>query len=586
MGFTVKHLIFASILLLVQGCSQDSTQISGTLVGHDGQTLRLGHVALYPSISEFWLPKEPPVAIQSVPVGTDGSFQLSTDTTGIFTLVFSGVNHDPKEILLLLSETAQNIELDIQLATHDYRSDFSEIAVIGDFNGFADRTSKPMDPQADGTFVAKIETKGDTLAYQLINVLHGQGRMHGTQFDRFHPRDRGHYASVLDVEEGIVRITFDPDKLVVSKIRPTVTFRNESSEVAMLAAFVHEVQDEIETYSQRLENMKEDGASETELAFFINEYDWSQNHGALDQVLNMDTSLLLKQAAAVLYLVQYRNFQSATFKFHGEADGNFMTPELILRAFQKVDVKSPLWSAWPDAFRSLSWANYKNVIDGYEPYFKELLNQNPDALLKAFLLDYELVIAKYAGDEERSTSLYYRLVTEYPDSKEAEHAKQAYGPDRVIQAGNSVPNFRVPSLQNPNVFYSNESLKGSTYLVDFWGTWCGPCIGEMPYMHEAYKKYKHLGFTILSLACDESPGKVIEFRAGEWGMPWLHSFLPDCYGSGGNDLLKTFGVIGFPTAVLVGRDQRILANGRELSEESLDETLSRVFSKQKNLSQK
>ncbi|MFB3041454.1 MAG: hypothetical protein ACE1ZS_06585, partial [Candidatus Poribacteria bacterium] len=386
MGFTVKHLIVASILILVQGCSQDSTQISGTLVGHDGQPPRFGHVALYPSISEFWLPKEPPVAIRSVPVGTDGFFQLSTDTTGVFTLVFSGVNHAPNEILLLLSETDQYIELDIQLATHDYRSDFSEIAVIGDFNDFADRTSKPMERQSDGTFVAKIETKEDTLAYQLINVLQGQGRMHGTQFDRCLPGDRGHYVSVLDVEDGRVRITFDPDKLVVSTIRPTVTFRNESSEAAMLAGFVQEVHDEIETYYQRLENMKEDGVSETELAFFINKYDWSHQQVALDRTLNMDTSLFLKQAAAVLYLVQYRNFQSATFKFHGEADGNFMTPELIRRTFQKVDVKSSLWSAWPDAFRSLSWANYKNVIDGYEPYFNELLNQNPDALLKALRL--------------------------------------------------------------------------------------------------------------------------------------------------------------------------------------------------------
>ncbi|MAG56752.1 MAG: hypothetical protein CMJ83_10715 [Planctomycetes bacterium] len=64
-------------------------------------------------------------------------------------------------------------------------------------------------------------------------------------------------------------------------------------------------------------------------------------------------------------------------------------------------------------------------------------------------------------------------------------------------------------------------LKGKVVLVDFWGTWCGPCIREMPNVVRAYEKYKAQGFVIIGVALDhpDKAGKIREIEQ-RFGMKW------------------------------------------------------------------
>jgi thiol-disulfide isomerase/thioredoxin len=131
-----------------------------------------------------------------------------------------------------------------------------------------------------------------------------------------------------------------------------------------------------------------------------------------------------------------------------------------------------------------------------------------------------------------------------------------------IQVGKSIPDFEVTLLGDssaPAQTISNKSLLGKTYLMDFWGTWCRPCTGEMPYLHEAWYNYSDAGFQILALAVSDTPETIRDYREEEqWPMPWLHHLVED--GSNGK-LLETFGVSRYPTTILVGPSGEILALG-------------------------
>jgi thiol-disulfide isomerase/thioredoxin len=122
--------------------------------------------------------------------------------------------------------------------------------------------------------------------------------------------------------------------------------------------------------------------------------------------------------------------------------------------------------------------------------------------------------------------------------------------------------------------FNPASLAGKVVLVDFWATWCGPCVAEMPNVLAAYEKYHDRGFEVVGVSLDEDPRAVEDF-VEERKIPW-----PILYGHeiGGWDhpLAKKYGISGIPAVILVGRDGKVVSlNARG---EQLGEQLEKLFS--------
>lgn len=101
---------------------------------------------------------------------------------------------------------------------------------------------------------------------------------------------------------------------------------------------------------------------------------------------------------------------------------------------------------------------------------------------------------------------------------------------------------------------SLAQYKGKVVLMDFWATWCGPCVGEMPNVIANYKKYHAQGFDIVGVSLDQDKGALTKYIA-ENKMPWRQIFDGKGWGS---EVPKQYGVQAIPFGLLIGRDGKIV----------------------------
>lgn len=115
--------------------------------------------------------------------------------------------------------------------------------------------------------------------------------------------------------------------------------------------------------------------------------------------------------------------------------------------------------------------------------------------------------------------------------------------------------------------FDQASLAGKVVLVDFWATWCGPCVAEIPRVRELYDRYHDRGFDVVGISLDEDAEDVAAF-VGKHEIPW--PIIHDRRGDDGRPpLAERYGITAIPTMFLVGRDGLVVsieARGRRLEE--------------------
>jgi len=87
----------------------------------------------------------------------------------------------------------------------------------------------------------------------------------------------------------------------------------------------------------------------------------------------------------------------------------------------------------------------------------------------------------------------------------------------------ALQNFKAKDLNGKKVELAK--LKGKVVLINFWATWCAPCLQEMPHLDKMYKKYKKKGFVVLSVATDgpETASRIKSVvKRKRWSMPIVH----------------------------------------------------------------
>ena len=158
--------------------------------------------------------------------------------------------------------------------------------------------------------------------------------------------------------------------------------------------------------------------------------------------------------------------------------------------------------------------------------------------------------------------------------------KSSHSVDEVLPAPNlekgakAVP-FAAKTTAGKEVKFPDD-YKGKVVLLDFWATWCGPCVAEIPNVVANYEKYHEKGFEILGISLDNANAeeKLASFTKDK-KMPW-----PQVYdGKGwGAAIGKTYGIDSIPAVFLVDGDTgAILGSSVECRGARLGPTLERVL---------
>lgn len=121
-----------------------------------------------------------------------------------------------------------------------------------------------------------------------------------------------------------------------------------------------------------------------------------------------------------------------------------------------------------------------------------------------------------------------------------------------------------------------ESLRGKVVLVDFWATWCGPCVGEFPLMKQLYETYHQHGFEVVGISLDDSKADVQQF-VSDRELPWIIvcNAEGDDYNGFSDENARYYGISGIPQMIFVGKDGIVQAT--DARGEKLAKLLAQAF---------
>jgi thiol-disulfide isomerase/thioredoxin len=119
--------------------------------------------------------------------------------------------------------------------------------------------------------------------------------------------------------------------------------------------------------------------------------------------------------------------------------------------------------------------------------------------------------------------------------------------------GKIAPDFTLKDI-NGNDF-KLSSLRGKTVVLDFWGSWCNPCIKSMPRMKQYYDKYKGHNFVVVSVNCSDTDVKWRNAVKAN-SMTWTNVFNPSADNE--NNVSSKYGISAFPTMLIISPEGKIL----------------------------
>lgn len=226
----------------------------------------------------------------------------------------------------------------------------------------------------------------------------------------------------------------------------------------------------------------------------------------------------------------------------------------------------------------------KKEFENYYAGLKNKYKDNYDVLnIEVRTYDqYRYTLGRLYNNEYMMVDRIYKdLISEIPVDKMSTQVKRSYDIIKRNEegqkfsesaVGKDAPDFEFETIKGEKMKLSG--FKGKFVLLDFWGTWCGPCVGEIPNLVKAYKQFKDKGFEIISISSDFINGKkdkdYLKKFTDEKEMTWNHVLDAGM-------IHQTYRINHWPTLYLVGKDGKIIRNENVLRGQNLEKTLQEVL---------
>lgn len=559
----MKNLVYISLLslfLFLNSCSEskraenEKLKIIGTLLGYDDKPMQNADISLV-----VYKGKENKKA--STKANKDGSFELVAEYDGKVRMTFSGVNHFMETISFNTDKNTNHIEMKVNLQGLKIKDEPQEVKVIGSFNDYDFNSALPMSDEGDGKYSVTVKKDSDTLFYQIIGHLQlaEQRSTNGTMQDFYVYDGGGDYRSVIVNKDSEVKIVFDSKKMNFENKLFSFTSNNE--EITEMVKGFAEID---RLMSELISEIRKHFPAKSKMKQKLINRAMERKFEALKGLEEQFKSDVVRSKIKSAYLSNMSYLSALSSKDY----------------IDKEYVKSILMECKSDS--SLFIDNIGNIMYAYEAIgesklenelFTTYLGQNNDEIKPRILIE-KIAFSKNSNDTVNWNKYYSEFMENYSETEEANSVKREYKPNPNIAIGNTLPEFSVLNLSDGKTKFDNKQLEGKYVLIDVWATWCGPCRGEMPHLHEAYERFKGNNFTILSISVDEKAETALTYQEGEWKMPWLNAIGENAWAS---SVMDKFEVTGIPSCFLINPKGEIIALSDKLRGEALISTLEGVL---------
>ncbi len=199
----------------------------------------------------------------------------------------------------------------------------------------------------------------------------------------------------------------------------------------------------------------------------------------------------------------------------------------------------------------------EDVLPGF--YHLVVRVEDPDSLLTGIFGDPLGVIEKDVSIREPDASAPMQVFD--LGSLELELSTK-------VPIGEVAPEFEFATVDGETMGLSD--FRGRYVLLDFWATWCAPCVTELPEVKKVYDLYREKGLEVIGLSLDVGPeAPKALFDRGGYG--WVQGFL----GKNESVVTRKFGVVGIPVIILLDPEGRVIA--RDLRGSAIGEAVAHAL---------
>jgi thiol-disulfide isomerase/thioredoxin len=176
--------------------------------------------------------------------------------------------------------------------------------------------------------------------------------------------------------------------------------------------------------------------------------------------------------------------------------------------------------------------------------FKNALQLNPE--LTAVHYAYGISLA-HMNQDDAARSEFSTFLAQDKASLNLHERAQRFLDRTELARARMAPPFSFTTIDNRHI--SLDSLAGKVVLVDFWATWCGPCIEALPHMREIAQRFREQPLVVISISLDKDEAKWKDFIAKNQ-MTWLQ--YRDASFTG--PIARAFGVHAIPATFTIDAD--------------------------------
>jgi thiol-disulfide isomerase/thioredoxin len=225
--------------------------------------------------------------------------------------------------------------------------------------------------------------------------------------------------------------------------------------------------------------------------------------------------------------------------------------QLIQISGNNIGYQAKAWKLRGDALHAAAILSAKpdeTKLQESEAAYRQALKINP----RLNQAHYELAVALIRLNRLEEALRELRLYIKNADDEGSEKARKIIeNPRRAL--ANFAPDFSI--VTSDGEYIASDELRGKVVLMDFWGTWCKPCLNEIPFLSDLAKKNSKEKFVLLSVDVRDEEAQWRNFIENN-DMKWTHAQDKN------SQIQRAFRINAFPSYILIDHEGIIRYQGK------------------------